>query len=322
MIADALLLGVFLSVSLTVFSLGRLLFGIGRNQPNEPGARSPALGWLTEAFAGVIPSSPGTRNKLRQELVQAGYYARTATDEFLALRNAAMTIWLIFVGCVLVAAIEPDSPHVNSVLIGGLVGLLLIYAIPRIVLGGQAKGRVQRIQYALPDALDMITMTMTGGLPMQRAIERVSGELRAPHPDLACELAIIGRQSDAASLELALKQFSQRIDLPEVSGLTALVSQTERLGANVSEAFRDFADSVRRTRRQRAEERGNRSSVKLLFPIVLCLAPPVYVMLLGPAALEMKNFFLDNRRSGSAIAQEIEDAQASPLTRIATPEGN
>ena len=80
-------------------------------------------------------------------------------------------------------------------------------------------------------------------------------------------------------------------------------SHAEHLGGNVSSAFRDFADSIRRTRRQSAEERGNKASVKLLFPVVFCLAPPIYILLLGPAALELKQFVQRENRPGGALSQ-------------------
>jgi len=70
----------------------------------------------------------------------------------------------------------------------------------------------------------------------------------------------------------------------------------------VAAAFREFADSVRRTRRQRAEEQGNKASVKLLFPVVLCLAPPIYILLLGPATLELKNFMNRENMPGGVLA--------------------
>ena len=106
-------------------------------------------------------------------------------------------------------------------------------------------------------------------------------------------------------MELALKQFADRINEPEVISLATIVRHADRLGGKVTSAFQDYADSIRRTRRQRAEERGNKASVKLLFPIIVFLAPSLYVLLLGPAALELRNFMVDQNRSGGVLTQDL-----------------
>lgn len=187
--------------------------------------------------------------------------------------------------------------------------LVLLFEIPRVVLSSQAEARRKRIQYALPDALDMINMTVTGGLPLRNALHRVGRELKTTHPDSACELTIIDRQSESGSLDQALRHFAARIDTPDVTVLATMVRHAEQLGGNVSGAFRDFADSIRRTRRQSAEERGNKASVKMLFPVVFCLAPSIYILFLGPAALELKQFVQRENRPGGALSQAVEVPQ-------------
>jgi tight adherence protein C len=162
-------------------------------------------------------------------------------------------------------------------------------------------------------------MSMSGGVPMQTALTRVSREMARTHPDLACELAIISRQTEAGSLEQAMKQFGQRFDVPDVTGLTAMVRHTERLGSPIAETFRQYADSIRSERRQRAEERGNKTSVKLLFPVIFCLAPPVYILLLGPAVLELRDFMLKENRPGGVLSQRFDASgpTAAPADRLA-----
>jgi len=301
--SSLLIMGTFFGTSLVVFLLGRMLIGGGRNQAEEIGSRRRLiLGGLTEPMAGILPVSTSKAQKLKKELVRAGYYHRKALEEYLAFRNAAMVCWLLFVATALVTAVEPGSQEANKLLMLGGGVLLLIYSVPRVILSSQASARTRRIHHALPDALDMITMTVSGGVPLQRALKRVGQELSHTHRDLACELTIIHHQADAGSLEQALNSFASRVDVPEVTALAALVRHAERLGGNVAAAFREFADSVRRTRRQRAEEQGNKASVKLLFPVVLCLAPPIYILLLGPATLELKNFMNRENMPGGVLA--------------------
>ncbi len=313
-----LISGAFFGIGLVILVVGRLLLGSGRNRANDAiGSQRPlVLGPLTEPFAGIFPMRQATCDKLKKELVRAGYYHRKALAEYVGFRNAAITAWIIFLASAVVTALEPRSPHVSQFMIMGGAVLIMIYSIPRLALSSQANNRSRRIHRALPDALDMITMTMTGGVPMQRAIERVGQELAGTHKDLACELTILHHQSETGSMEQALRQFSNRVDVPEVTALAALVRQAERLGGNVAGAFRDFADSSRRTRRQLAEEQGNKASVKLLFPVVLFLAPPIYILLLGPAALELRNFVTRENRPGGVLSPDVNQANSPNATPV------
>ncbi|QDU99204.1 type II secretion system F family protein [Lignipirellula cremea] len=297
--------GAFFSIFLLLFILGRLVFGIGRNDTEAAiGSKRPlVLGGITEAFAGVLPVTQSKRDSLQADLTRAGYHHRKALAEFLGMRNAAATGWVIFIAAAIVLTTQPGENFSTQFAIFGAVVLLIIFTLPKLTLSALATGRCSRIEYALPDALDMINMMVTGGLPLRRAVERVSAELKTTHPDLACELAIVDHQTEAGSLQQALREFAKRIDAPDVIALASMVQHADRLGGNVAGALRDFSDGVRRTRRQRAEERGNKASVKILFPIVLCLTPPIYVLLLGPGILEMRNFFVKENKTNGMFMQ-------------------
>ena len=95
----------------------------------------------------------------------------------------------------------------------------------------------------------------------------------------------------------------KKIDTPEVQSLAAIIGQTEQQGSSVALAFQDFADNVRLARRQTADERGNKTALKLLFPLVFCLAPPVYMMLLMPAAIEMSQFIKREAQPGGGAIE-------------------
>ena len=318
--ASLLVVGAFLAISLLVMLVSRFLFGWGRNRLPEAeqlGSRRPLIfGQLTEAFAWVLPVAQSKQDSLRKDLVSAGYFHRKALEEYLAFRNAAAIAWLVFTGCAVVLLASPTENVTRQILIGSAVVFGCLLAFPRVVLSSQSESRRSRIRYALPDALDMINMMLTGGLQLRQAIQRVQRELKHAHPDIACELAIIDMQAEKGSMDQALRQFAARVNVPDVTVLATMVRHAEQLGGSVSSAFRDFADSIRRTRRQLAEERGNKASVKLLFPTVLCLTPPIYILLLGPAAIELKNFIQKENRPGGALSQKINSA-ARPSSRQA-----
>lgn len=301
-------MGTFLAITLVFALIGRLLFG-KRNQESETetfGSQRPLIfGSLTEALAGLIPVKPQKQEQLRQDLIAAGYFHRQAYEEFMAFRNGAALMWLIFSGFAVVLLANPSENLTFKLLIGAAVIFGCILAIPRIVLSSQAESRQSRIRFALPDALDMINMMVAGGLSLRSSIQRAQRELMTTHPDIGCELAILDRQADAGSMDLALRQFAKRVNVADVTVLATMVRHAEQLGGNVSGAFREFADSIRLNRRQLAEDRGNKATVKLLFPTVLCLTPPIYILLLGPAALEMKEFVQRERKPGGALSQNV-----------------
>lgn len=297
---------VFLAVSLLFFGAGMLMARTGRSDQARVFAagqrRSMIFGPLTPALGALLPLGEKTRKRLALELCQAGYYHHQAPAEYLALRNVLVIGWVILIATLIVVASQPGEPLDLRLLIAGLVGMIVLYAVPRLVLSSRAKARVGRIEAALPDGLDMISMCMTGGLSFGQALSRVGGELAGTYPDLACELRIVSHQADSGSLGKAMRGFAQRVDTPEVQTLSSLIGQTERQGGAVASAFQDFAMEVRRQRRQLAEEKGNRTSIHMLFPLILCLAPPVYLLLLTPAAIELRNFVMEENGPGGVLS--------------------
>ncbi len=305
---------VFLFIALSVYVLGRLVVGAGRNQAGDT-VRPLALGILTRPLAAALPALSDAETA--KDLRRAGYYHPLAMKEYLAIRNALVLGWLLVCAAAYGLIVREQPEVMLWLIVIGVVGLVVLYSLPRLVLQAQASNRLQRIERALPDGLDMITMVMEGGLPLVSALDHVSREIGQAHPDLACELNIVAQHTRARSLDDALRRFAERVDTPDVQSLAALVAYSERLGSNVAGAFREFADGVRRTFRQRAEERGNKASVKLLFPVVLCLAPPVYILLLAPALLELRKFVVEQNRPGGVLSQEtvtVTEALAPALT--------
>ena len=167
----------------------------------------------------------------------------------------------------------------------------------------------------MPDLLDMLNMCVGQGLTVPDSLQRVGRDFRGVYPALSLELSIVNEQSKISSMQTALENFSQRVDLPEVHSLTSLLIQTERMGTSISEALTTYSDTMRESQRQQADEKGNRATFRLLFPTVLCLMPAVYLFLLGPAINELQRFFygggLDQLNSGSQVVQRINATRGS-----------
>lgn len=309
MFIDIISIATFLLVCLVFFLIGDAI-AVGHRSAKKKGNdssnqsssyyKSSNVGILSRALAGVIPQTAEVIDKIELDLKRAGYYRSTALTEYLATRNLLVVLVLIVtgIGCVLA---DPGSNFPEIILVVGLLVAATGYGLPRFVLHSQANRRVHRIQRGLPDALDLVMMCLTGGVPLRTALQRVTEEVRFSHPDIAVEFEIIRRHADANSMSDALKQFAKRIDAPDVNALSSMISQTERLGTNVSTALIDFADGVRRKYRQRAEEHSSKTSIKLLFPVIFCMAPPIYILFFGPAVLELRNFLIKEHSPGGIL---------------------
>lgn len=309
MFLDIITIGTFFLACLIFFLIGDAI-AVGRrsgkrgalnlNDQSSNYYSSSNVGPFRRAMASVIPQTENEIQKIELDLKRAGYYRSTALVEYLATRNLLVVLVLFVTGIGCIAA-DPGSSLPEIILIVGLVVAGGGYGLPRIVLHNQANRRVNRIQKGLPDALDLVMMCLTGGVPLRTALKRVTEEVRFSHPDIAVEFDIIRRHADANSMTDALKQFAKRIDAPDVNALSLMISQTERLGTNVSTALIDFADGVRRKYRQRAEENSSKTSIKLLFPVIFCMAPPIYILFFGPAVLELRNFLIREHQPGGIL---------------------
>ncbi len=262
--------------------------------------RAPRPGWFRRALADVIPQPAREIESLEQDLKRAGFYGKNTVIEFRATRNFVVLV-LVIVGLGLAVAARPGSAFPRPLLIATGLSAVAAYALPRFLLHLQAKRRLDGIQRGLPDALDIIRMCLTGGLPLRDCLDRVAQEVEFFHPDVAVELEVVRRHADIDSMGKALREFARRMNAPDVNALASLVSQTERTGTNVAVAVTEFADGIRRQFRQRAEERAGRTTIRMLFPVILCLAPPVFILLLGPPALHLKTFLHDTSSYGNTM---------------------
>ncbi|HUT09541.1 MAG TPA: type II secretion system F family protein [Thermoguttaceae bacterium] len=256
-----------------------------------PNDRAATRGTLVQSFASQLPEFTAGSDELDKDLRRAGYYRPTARQEYLAIRNALVILVVVLVGA-LAAIVGPQREATAIRVLGvGLLVAAVFWSIPRVLLAVRAKRRVGRVCRALPDGLDMISMCLTGGASLQDALSHVGPQLFAAHSDLAVELMIVRQQADMSSLEFAIEKFAQRIDAPDTATLAALVTQNQRLGTSVVGSVREYADNMRSTRRQLADEKAGKAQVKLLFPVVFCFLPSLIILLWGSAILELWSFF-------------------------------
>jgi tight adherence protein C len=270
----------------------RLLFSKKKEEfaerPVDP--RRPqggVFGPLTDALASQIPESEKERVEFNQMLRQAGLYSPTARSSIYAYRFLLMVFPLFCAG--LLAIFSPPS-QTWMILIGGGVVAALLSITPRLWVYFRRQRRVAEINAGLADMLDMLGMCLGGGMPLSQSLDHVSKNLTA-YPSLGAELQIMRRQSDVGSLRMALADWANRIDSPEVRQVATLLTRGDQLGASISGSLLEQADHFRSTRKNLANLQANRLPVFLTFPLLFCFAPAALIVLMSPAFMELSEFF-------------------------------
>src|SRR5205823_1416973 len=154
----------------------------------------------------------------------------------------------------------------------------------------RSEARKFALERALPVAIDMIGLCLTAGLNIFVSLERVVKELYYSFPDLAFELDIVRRQAEMRNFDFALAQFADRVGMPNVRNLSAILSQSETLGTDAVGTLREYSDNIRFNLRQRADEVANKAPFKLLFPAYM-MAIGAGILLISPTVLELAYFF-------------------------------
>lgn len=226
------------------------------------------------------------KQRLQERLTQAGFYSPVSGSAFLLFR-------LLMIGSAaglgfLVSTLGSVN-WITGVAIGTGCGVAATIA-PGFWLDHRKKLRQTKIRRALPDAMDVMVVCLQGGLSLMATVSRVASELATAHPMLATEFKFAECQMQMGQTAgEAIRGIADRFDLEELRGMSAVIKQAERLGTSITSAIDVFAETLRIKRTQRAEEMAHKAAVKLLIPTVLCIFPAIFVVVLGPAAIQIYN---------------------------------
>lgn len=273
----------------------RLAGGRGVDEVAE--IREKAKGQATEALVKkatpmlkkiTMPASDAEQSTARMQLASAGYRQPQATMIFLASKTILGVIGLIIAGIVAFSMKQPLTIKVSIAAFGAGMGFML----PTMWLSLAISSRKEKIKHGLPDTLDLLVVSVESGLALDGALKRVGDEMSAVHPELSEEMRIatVEAQMGIPRSE-ALSNMAQRTGLEEVKGLVSVIVQAEKFGTSVARALRNQAESLRTKRSQAAEERAQKTAVKLMIPLVLFIFPAMGVVLGGPAILKMIEAF-------------------------------
>jgi tight adherence protein C len=251
-----------------------------RDKPFRDRVLEPAVDRLSKLVLRVHPKTnvDGVRNRL----LAAGL-GRTITPSAFLAAKAAVGIGGLLVGMILGAVV-------------GSVGLLLAVALggvgflaPDFLVGSRARKRRELIRAQLPDALDLLAVSVEAGLGFDGAISKLTDHMDGP---LTEEFGLtLNEIRIGESRQDALKKLSTRCDTPEVSGFSRAIIQADQLGISLGRILRVQATDTRLRRQAAAEEKAMKAPIKMLFPTVLFIFPAMFLVILGPAFLNLNKVF-------------------------------
>jgi tight adherence protein C len=230
------------------------------------------------------PSDEVELGKVRLKLLNAGYRHEQAIPILYGLKVLGLLVGL----AIAVPAAVMHAGMTQSALTPAIAGAAMGFYLPDFVLGQQKKKRAESIFLSLPDALDLMVVCVEAGLGLDAAMRRVTGELAHSSPVLCDELGIANFQLQMGRPRKdVLRDLGTRTGVEDVRALAAVIIQAERFGTSIGSALRVQSDAMRLRRRQLAEERAAKTAVKIMIPLILFIFPGVFVVLVGPAGIQM-----------------------------------
>lgn len=243
-----------------------------------------SIGGVVEHFDSVIPKSQAEVSVVKQRLIQAGYRNETALKMF---NGCKFVIPIVLCAVALVSGLGALSPFfVYAVCLG------LGYLGPDFWLGRMIKKRQKKIRSGLPDVLDLLVICIEAGLSLDQGTKRTSEELIHAQPELCDELNVVVLEQRAGRpRQDTWKHFAERTDVDCVRNLVSMLIQAEQFGTSIGKTLRTHSDTLRTQRIQLIEEAAAKTTIKLIFPLVLFIFPSLFLVVLGPAVIIMMDSF-------------------------------
>jgi len=260
--------------------------------PREPNSKSRTLARRAAPMLSriVMPVSDAEQSQLRVRLTQAGYRTPHAHTLFLASKTALLVLGII-AGAVAGTSLGYDlKGTLACVMFAGGAGFM----VPGLWLGAVIKSRQDKIRRGLPDVLDLLVVSIESGLALDSGLKRVGEEMSRVHPEASEEFRIATMETQMGiPRSESLENMAQRVGLDELRSLVSVIAQAERFGTSIAKALRNQGNALRTKRRQQAEERAQKTAVKLMIPLVMFIFPAMGIVLAGPAAIRLMEAFAE-----------------------------
>ena len=258
-------------------------------QKRESGNGPNSVGSMFEKAAPAMSKALESKNELQNSnlkvrLANAGFSKPDAARNFLAIKLMSLCVGLFFGGGYGLIKSGLAQGSWMALVIGGGLGFYL----PAMALTIMKWSRQGKIFLQLPDALDLLVVCVEAGLGLDAALRRVSEELVTGAPEVCSEMAIANMQLQVGKARRdVLHDLGVRTGVDDVRALAAILIQADKFGSSIAQALRVQSDSMRVKRRQMAEEKAAKTAVKMIFPLVLFIFPGIFVVLVGPAAIQI-----------------------------------
>ncbi len=227
----------------------------------------------------------GDAKILRRRLIQAGIFDARAVGFFFVARTAlavAIAITVFFVVPMVIT--QSSSIFWLTVMVGGIVG----YLAPSLYIDKRISQRRNEHRAGFPDFLDLLVVCADSGLSMEASLERVGRELGDTYPSLCANLHMANLEIRAGrSMTEALEHLGDRLGLEEARSFATLIQQSAELGSSITDALRVYSDDMRHKRLSRAEEKAYSLPAKLSVPMMVCIFPVLFVVILLPVFVRL-----------------------------------
>jgi len=248
-------------------------------------AVKPILEGLTGLGRRFTPDGYVDQAKLK--LVRAGRPGPDAADRFLAIR--VVTVALVPVAFIANYVWNPLG--LEGMLHHAAFGLaaFALIAGPDAILNRQVEERQYTLRRSLPDIMDLLVISVEAGLGFEQALDKVINNVPGP---LSQEFArVLGEVRAGSTRADAMRQLDERTDVPEIRSFVLAILQADTFGVSIGRVLRSQADEMRIKRRQLAQERAQKAPVKMMVPMVFCVFPALFVVVLGPAIINIRETF-------------------------------
>lgn len=259
----------------------------------EEGGEKQRFKGLADAIASIGAATEGKsdleKNRLRLQLTNAGFRSDNAPMIYQGLRILCIVLFLIPTAGIMLYLEGFTQKALFYIVILGGIGFYL----PQIALYLLVSSRKKQVFLTLPDALDLLVVCVESGLGLDAAMRKVTDEMKG-HAKVICEefaLANLQLQMGRSRREV-LHDLGVRTGVDDMKALAAILIQADRFGSSIAQALRVQSDSMRVRRRQIAEEKAAKTAVQLIFPLVLFIFPAIFVVLVGPAAIQIQRGLL------------------------------